>query len=348
MFNFIEYTIASIMMNSVLYNSKDKMPIYKQIAQSIGKQIDKGTLKKNFLLPSINLFSDKYAVARDTVERAYKELKNDGYITSVNGKGYYVVGKKETVIKILLVFNKLSSFKKIIYYSFLKTLGEKAQVDLQIHHYNPLHLKKIMEANLGKYDYYVIMPHFETNVNKRTYMDVLKKIPPDELLLLDKSVPELSGSMSVFQDFKQDIFDALVSASALLEKYKTLAIIFPEYTNHTPEIIEGLELYCNSYNKKFIINTNGANVRLVKGTAYIVIADDDLAILVKKIRKSNYQTGKDIGIISFNEAELKELLDITVISTDFVKMGQTEANLILNKKIKQIKNPFKIIIRGSL
>ena len=87
---------------------------------------------------------------------------------------------------------------------------------------------------------------------------------------------------------------------------------------------------------------------MVKGTAYIVIADDDLAILVKKIRKSNYQTGKDIGIISFNETELKELLDITVISTDFVKMGHTAANLILNKKIRQIKNPFKIIIRGSL
>ncbi|MEO8415557.1 MAG: winged helix-turn-helix domain-containing protein [Ginsengibacter sp.] len=143
------------------------MPIYKQIAQSIGKQIEKGHLKKDFNLPSINIFSDRYAVARDTVERAYKELRKQGYITSVIGKGYYVIGKKETKIKILLVVNKLSSFKKIIYYSFLHRLGEKAIVDLQIHHYNPLHLKKIVESSLGKYDYYVIMPHFETNANKK-------------------------------------------------------------------------------------------------------------------------------------------------------------------------------------
>lgn len=331
-----------------LYNSKEKMPIYKQIAQSIGKQIDKGILKKNFNLPSINIFSDQYAVARDTAEKAYKELKKQGYITSVSGKGYYVLGKKENKIKILLVLNKISSFKKIIYYSFLHKLGDKAVVDLQVHHYNPQHLKKIIEANLGKYDYYVIMPHFETYTDKNVYTRILKKIPADELMLLDKSVPELKGVMSVYQDFRNDIFDALTSASELLEKYHTLAIIFPEYSNHPPEIIEGLKRFCKKYKKKFTIITNGAKIKLAKGVVFLAIADDDLAILVKKIRKSNYKIGKEIGIISFNETELKELLDITVISTDFAKMGQTAANLILNKQYLQIKNPYKIIKRGSL
>jgi len=323
------------------------MPIYKQIAQSIGKQIDKELIKKGFLLPSINVFSDEYAVARDTVERAYRELKKQGYITSVIGKGFYVVGKKETKIKILLVFNKLSSFKKIIYYSFLKALGERAAIDLQIHHYNPQHLKKIIESNLGKYDYYVIMPHFETNAKKKVYMDIIKKIPSDELLLLDKSIPELTGSMSVYQDFRTDIFEALVSASELLEKY-TLTIIFPEHSNHPMEILEGLKEFCTENNKKFTIITNADKIKLVKGVVYLVIADDDLAILVKKIRKSNYKMGKEIGVISFNETELKELLDITVISTDFEKMGYAAASLILKKQIKQIKNPYKIIKRGSL
>lgn len=336
------------MLAPVMYNNADKMPIYKQIAMSIGRQIDKGQLKKNFLLPSINLFSDQYDVARDTVERAYKELKKQGYITSVSGKGYYVVGKKETKLKILLVFNKLSSFKKIIYYSFLKTLADKAVVDLQIHHYNPRHLKEIIESSLGKYDYYVIMPHFETNTSKKSYMDILKKIPADELLLLDRGIPELTASMSVFQDFMMDIYDALVSAAELIEKYHTLAIIFPQHANHPPEIVEGISKFCTNYRKKFLSIANGEEVKLAKGTVYLVISDDDLAILVKKIRRSTYQTGKEIGIISFNETELKELLDITVISTDFEKMGHTAAGLILKKQVKQIRNPYKIIKRGSL
>jgi DNA-binding transcriptional regulator YhcF (GntR family) len=336
------------MLTADLYDSNGKMPIYKQIAQSIGKRIDKGLIKKNSQLPSINIFSDKYAVARDTAEKAYKELKKQGYIISVSGKGYYVVGKKENKIKILLVFNKISSFKKIIYYSFLNKLGEKAVVDLQVHHYNPQHLKKIIEFNLGKYDYYVIMPHFETNANKNVYTRILKKIPQDELLLLDKSIPELKDNMAVYQDFRTDIFEALVSASELLEKYDTLTIIFPEHSNHPMEILEGLKEFCTKNKKKFTIITNADKIKLVKGAVYLVIADDDLAILVKKIRKSNYQMGKEIGVISFNETELKELLDITVISTDFIKMGQTAANLILKKQVKQVKNPFKIIKRGSL
>ncbi|MEO8415558.1 MAG: substrate-binding domain-containing protein [Ginsengibacter sp.] len=154
--------------------------------------------------------------------------------------------------------------------------------------------------------------------------------------------------MSIYQDFWMDIFDALDSASASLKKYNTLMIIFPEHSHHPPEIIEGLEQFCENHHKKFTIITNGEKIKLTKGAVFIVIADDDLAILVKKIRKSRYQMGKEICVISFNETELKELLDITVISTDFIKMGQTAANLILKKQTRQIRNPFKIIKRGSL
>ena len=128
-------------------------------------------------------------------------------------------------------------------------------------------------------------------------MDIIKKIPSDELLLLDKSIPELTGSMSVSQDFRKDIFAALVSVSKLLEKYNTLTIIFPEHSNHSMEILEGLKEFCTDNNKKFTIITNADKIKLVKGVVYLVIADDDLAILVKKIRKSNYKMGKEIGVI---------------------------------------------------
>jgi single-stranded DNA-specific DHH superfamily exonuclease len=58
--------------------------------------------------------------------------------------------------------------------------------------------------------------------------------------------------------------------------------------------------------------------------------------------------GVDVGIISFNETVLKELLDITVITTDFELMGKNAGELILNPTCKQIKNPFKMIKINSL
>ena len=73
-----------------------------------------------------------------------------------------------------------------------------------------------------------------------------------------------------------------------------------------------------------------------------------LAELIKKSRSSQLTLGKDIGVISFNETALKELLDITVITTDFEKMGRTAATLLINNERIKVKNPFYMIRRGSL
>ncbi|WP_315815267.1 substrate-binding domain-containing protein [Paraflavitalea speifideaquila] len=84
------------------------------------------------------------------------------------------------------------------------------------------------------------------------------------------------------------------------------------------------------------------------GTVYIVTAESDLAQLIKKSREANLQLGKEVGIISFNETVLKELLEITVVTTDFEGMGITAAQMLLNKEVKQVKNPFRMIVRKSL
>jgi len=336
------------MLKKITVDYKSKTPIYLQIASSISKQIEKNVLPKDFMLPSINVFNEKFSVSRDTVEKAYKELKKERYISSVKGKGYFVTGKKKQKLSILLVLNKLSFFKKIVYYSFLEALGDKATVELKIHHYNPLLFKEIIENSLEKYDYYVIMPHFEEKANKEEYMNVIKRIPKNELLLLDKAIDTMPDAMAVFQDFRQDIYDALDSLCIILEKYNELNLVFPEYSNHPPEIIEGVKHFCKTYCKKYKTISNAQQAKLCKGQVYIVIEDDDLAALIKKIRSSGLKIGEDVGVISFNETQLKELLEITVISTDFEQMGRTAAGLLLKQKQVQVKNPFKIYKRASI
>ena len=49
--------------------------------------------------------------------------------------------------------------------------------------------------------------------------------------------------------------------------------------------------------------------------------------LINQIRINEYTLGKEIGVISYNETPLKDLLGITVISTDFNQMGATAADL---------------------
>jgi len=332
------------------FDPRNQMPKYKQIVHSIKTDIELGVLAQGVQLPSISELSAEYQLARDTVEKAYRELRNMGYISAVQGKGYYVQSVKDKKEKILLIFNKLSSYKKIIYYSFIKALGDAATVDLEIHHCSVLRFKEIVEKNLGKYNRYVVMPHFNTDTdNEEDYMAVLKRIPSSELVLLDRDIPELhQTSVSVFQNFDKDIFSSLEDANDLMSKYERLVLLFPEHGNYPKEIVRGFRNYCINYKKDFEIRSNVSDEELLPNTAYIVVEESDLGELVKKIRLSSYKMGEEIGVISFNETTLKELLEITVITTDFEKMGRTAATSIMNKQQVRVKNPFYMIRRGSL
>lgn len=326
-------------------------PKYRQIINAIINDIEKGILKKDDQLPSINELSFEYDIARDTVEKAYNELKEKGIINSVRGKGFFVYGLKSSKLRILLILNKLSAYKKIIYYSFINTLGDKATVDLQVHHYNAVLLKKILEENKGKYHFYVIMPHFFEGLDAVNVIAELEAIPKDELVILDKHLPELKGNyLCVYQDFENDIYEVLEENETLISKYKELVLVFPEGENYPNEIVKGFRKFCNHYNKTHRVTETSSTVPLKKTSLYIVIEEADLVDLVKKLMEKNFKPGKDIGILSFNETPLKEILagGIATISTHFEAMGSTAATLILEKQKIKIKNPFSLVRRSSI
>ena len=329
------------------FDPENKIPKYKQIIHSIQTDIERGVLQKGTQLPSISELSVEYLLARDTVEKAYRALRNQGYITSVQGKGYYVQSGNDKKAKVLLIFNKLSSYKKIIYYALVNALGDYADVDLEIHHYSVKRFKEIIEKNLGKYNHYVVMPHFNL-LEEEDYLTTLRNIPSSQLILLDKDVPEmLQPVSSIYQSFDKDIFVALEGANELMAKYKKLVLVFPPDENYPREIVQGFRNYCINYHKEFEVIENTRKESLEPGTGYVVLEENDLAELVKKTRSGGYEMGKEIGIISFNETTLKELLGITVITTDFDTMGRTAAEAILNKQNVKVKNPFYMIRRGS-
>ena len=75
-----------------------------------------------------------------------------------------------------------------------------------------------------------------------------------------------------------------------------------------------------------------------------------MVVLIKKIKQSAFHIGQEVGILSYNETPLKEILldGITVISTDFAQMGKTAAQLILDNSCQHIENPFHLVVRNSL
>lgn len=338
-------------------NESSRIPKYLQIVDSIIDNIAKGNFKINDKIPSINAFSEEYLISRDTVEKAYNILKKNKVIVSIKGKGNYI-SRTELISKtnILFLVNKMSSYKMKIYYSFITKLGLNYHVDLQIYHNDESLFLNILNKNIEGYNYYVVMPHFKTidNLHISTTPDIiegLKKIPTNRLFILDNLLNINNDSNEIFQDFENDIYFALTEAFDKIKKYKKLFLFFPE-NSHYPypkRILHGFRKFCGFQSLDFeILNQVYKDMTFKKGDLFIVIEESDLVMLVKQIRKSRFLLGKDIGIISYNDTPLKDLLGITVISTDFKKMGQTAAKMILKNGKGKIKNPFNFIDRNSI
>lgn len=331
-----------------------RVPKYLQVVNLILEDIEQGKLKIGDRIPSINETSFDFLLSRDTVEKAYNELRDRGIITSVRGKGFYVSSTNmENKIKVLLLFNKLSSYKKTIYYSIVETLGNEATVDLQIHHYNTTLFENLLDRNLGEYHYYVLAPHFfDEEAHPETGYDLIKKIPSDKLLIIDRAVKDHENEFpGVYQDFARDILEALESGITHLRKYNRLILVFPKGELYPPEIIDGFKRFCYFHNFNNLILDGIDEEPLYAGDSFIVLAETDLASIIKKTREQKLDLGKDIGLISYNETPLKEILaeGIATISTDFIHMGKSIAHQILGKEDKiPLKNPFKLYLRKSI
>lgn len=75
---------------NITINREEKIPLYIQISSQIKNLIFSGKLVKGSRLPSERQLADNLNVHRNTVIRAYSELKGEDLISSYQGQFYYV------------------------------------------------------------------------------------------------------------------------------------------------------------------------------------------------------------------------------------------------------------------
>lgn len=325
-------------------------PKYIQLTNSIVKAIEKGTIEKGYLLPSINDLSFELDISRDTAEKAYKHLKKRGVIGSVPGKGYFIsnVDVKQPV-KIFLLFNKLSTHKKILYDAFVASIGKDAVIDFYIYNNNFALFRKLLTEKRADYTNYVIIPHFLEGGEKAH--EIINTIPKEKLLLLDQLLPGVDGNFAaVYEDFEKDLYEALEQVLDRLSHYQTIKIIFPEYTYHPKKILEGFYRFCTQYAFNYEVVADVNKTTISAGEVFISLMENDLVVLIEKIIETKLEVGKEVGVISYNETPLKKIIlnGITTISTDFHLMGEKAANLITTKSTEHFATPFHLTLRASL
>lgn len=334
-------------------NDFSRVRKHKQIINSVLSATTMGSLKLNDKLPSVNELSFDYNISRDTVVRAYAFLKENDIIDSVPGKGYYVkTASNGHKTKVLLLFNKLSPHMKKVYEAFSEVLQDRFVIEFCIYQDNYDQFKRqILYSNSKEYSHYVFAGDFDQLGDD--CIDFIKnEVPLEKLILLNKNIFQLGKQVAcICQDFETEIYLALEELNIYLKRYNAIKLIFPKSSSLPKDIKSGFEKFCYKYEYEYSIEERWNDVVIEKNTVYIDFENDkSLVKLIKKINKTEFVIGKDVGIISYDDNPLKELLlnGITVISAVFEKMGYQAADMILRKVSKQAIKPFKVIIRETL
>jgi DNA-binding transcriptional regulator YhcF (GntR family) len=314
----------------------------QQLIHAVSEAINLGILKEGDFLPSVNQLSKDAGISRDTIFKAYSILKQRSIISSAPTKGYFVTSES---YKVFVLLDDFSGFKEQLYKSFRANLPDNYTVDLLFHHYNPEVFNQLILNSLGRYSVYIVM-----NIDNKNLEEVVRKIDPKKLLILDMGSDPKNEISYLTQDFNQAVYDCLNSGLELIRKYQEFILVFPQNTPHPAETIDAFNRFCDDNQINHMVLDQIENREVQPGQAYLVIKDSDLVKIVKDCKKNGYKIGSEVGIVSYNDSPMKEIVGagITVISTDFVRMGKDCANFIVSKEKLTEVIPTNLIVRGSL
>ena len=324
-------------------------PKYQQLIEAVLTGIEQGTLVMGQQLPSISELSGQHGVAKVTVTKAYEALRQRGIVLSRQGKGFYVASTDvRTPLNVLVLFDTLNAYKETLYEALKAALPPDTTLNVFFHHYNRTLFESLIRNNLGRYNAYVVMPHFDEDVS-----EIVSLIPAEKLLLIDQTIATLPGDYSaVYQDFEHDIYTALMVASDRLRQYRKLTLILSkDHFQYVPATtLAGFARFCQDSRLECRVVDNYDDKLVQPEEAFLLCAERDLIAFIKQVNKSGLTLGKDVGLISYDDTPVKEILagGITVISTDFARMGQMAGQLLSSRTRAKRANPGGLILRQSV
>ena len=317
-----------------------------RIINFIVDSIRNGDFEPGRAVPSINVISQKFGVARKTAVRAYEKLKSRGYIESRPQKGFYVINKKPNdKLKVLLIVHSFEGQWQTLYNGFRDQVIDVCAIDIYFHHYNIKLLELIVTRNVDDYDLFVI-----SSFNHPRIKSVIGRIPSYKVLIISRNDRLGDSYNSVVQDFYSGTYHALVSAHDKVKSYKKINLSFPEKGGHPDTLKKGFLKYCHEYDVSSNVVNTLADLEIRKGEAFLIISDNDLIHLLNVCKERNWQLGKDVGVISYNETPLKQVIrdGISVISCNFSLMADSMAGFIKDQKSLQEIIPINFTERNSL
>lgn len=295
---------------------------YQQLVDAVLDAINRNQLKPGEMLPSVNQLIKECQLSRDTVFKAYAELKQRGMVESVPNRGYFVTKK---ITKVLLFLDTFKAYKEVLYHAFRDQLRKDISVDLHFHHYNIRVFENIIKESVGKYSYYVVM-----NFDHPKVPAIIGKIPPEKLLVIDWKIHTSENHSYVAQDFGEAVYRCLAENEERIRRYDRFIFYYPPFTYHPQDSVRFFEKFCRDYHINHQVIYSPEEFQLQRGDLYMLVSDRTLAKFFDLCSEQGLEAGREVGVISYNETPMKKYVKngVTVISTNFEMLGQMSAEFV--------------------
>lgn len=331
-----------------------KTAVYKQIITGIQKAIESGELKEGDMIPSMNSLSSELNISMETVKKSYYILRKKGLIEGQQGKGFFVADRScKSKISVLFILDKLSTYKQETVNAFLREMGEGIECSILIFNQNIDLFEYFIDENVGKFDYYIVSPHFQTNAATQARVRKgLRRLPFQKLIIIDNPTPELPGKYgAIYQDYDNDAYNCLTDNKEAFADIRRIIVITLRTSLYGKRIQAGVERFCKENGIICSCRTDCPS-QIRSGDVFVMLnsqLDSGLIALVKAARKKNLSVGQDYFLISYNESPIDEVVlnGLTTISTDFAQMGSDAAGMIKAGGMRKMHNNFRMIRRAT-
>lgn len=329
-------------------------PLYKKIADRITGRIRSGEFLAGSQLPSINAVALQYKASRESVVAAFRYLLKEGVVASRQGKGYFVreeflSGKKS----VLVLLDKFSPHQQTILDSFIQNVGSDVDVTIRAHYQSIDAFSAILDKELGRYDWYLLFPHFPVDdVSQAQALLQIYRLPQERLILIDRLFPGSPDNAGAsYQSIECDIPETLAEAANDIRAFGRMRFIPLSVSLYGTLVDRVIREFCVTNDIPFeslseIPETiNRGDVFFLTGSRL----DQKLVALVKRIQAAGLSIGKDVGIICYNDFPLNELIlgGLSTLSTDFAQMGREAAKMISEGRLSRIRGKCRLIRRNT-
>ena len=82
----------------IIINNSSQQPIYEQIVEQIKSLIIARELREQTMLPSVRGLSKELRISALTVKKAYDRLEEEGFVTTVHGKGSFIANTNQELL----------------------------------------------------------------------------------------------------------------------------------------------------------------------------------------------------------------------------------------------------------